>query len=82
MRAEDIRDLLQKRPFQPFRIYLTDGKSYDITHPEICFLLQSRLDIGVAADPKTGIPDHSESAALFHIVRIEELKREPSQSRN
>jgi hypothetical protein len=30
----DLIELLRIRPFQPFRIYASDGRTYDIHHPE------------------------------------------------
>jgi len=31
MRPEDIQELLDRRPFVPFRIFLTSGDQFDIT---------------------------------------------------
>src|SRR5512142_1083128 len=30
-----LRGFLTSRPFQPFRITLTDGRTYDVSHPEL-----------------------------------------------
>jgi hypothetical protein len=34
MRPEDILERLRARPFQPFRLYLSDGAIYEIRHAE------------------------------------------------
>ena len=34
MTINQYRQALTKRPFQPFRIILADGRSYTIQHPE------------------------------------------------
>lgn len=73
MRAEEFTQLLRARPFVPLRIHMTDGKTYDIRHPEIVLVLRSRLDIGVGADPTTGVLDRVEHCSLLHVVRVEEL---------
>ena len=73
MRPEDILELVRKRPFGPFRIYLTDGRTFEIFHPDQVLVLRSRITLGVGADPTTGIPDHAEHVSLLHIMRIEEL---------
>jgi hypothetical protein len=31
----DIRELLEKEPFEPFRILMSDGKTYDVTNPSM-----------------------------------------------
>lgn len=82
MRAEDIRELLKKQPFTPFRVCMTDGKTYEIMHPELVFLTKSYLHVTTIQDPTTGIPDRVEYAALIHIVRVEELRREATTPNN
>lgn len=70
MRPEEIREFTRKQPFAPYRIYITDGKTYDIYHPDQVIVLRSRLIIGVGGD--NDVPHHSEHIALIHIVLIEE----------
>jgi len=77
MRAEDFRDLLDARPFVPFRIHMSDGKTYDIQHPELLFVLRSRIIIGIPPDQNGGIPDRVEHCSLLHVVRVEELPNPP-----
>ena len=38
MRLEDVREFLRRRPFQPFRLTLTDGRTYDVMHPELAIV--------------------------------------------
>jgi hypothetical protein len=34
MTIDKLRDLHQARPFQPFVIYLADGRNFPVVHPE------------------------------------------------
>lgn len=34
----EIRELLRLAPFQPFTIYLSDGRKFKITHPEAMWI--------------------------------------------
>ncbi len=74
MRYEDMREMLDERPFKPFRIFMSDGKTFDIRHPELVFLLRSRLMVGIPTDDPN-VPDHAQHCALLHIVRIQELRK-------
>jgi hypothetical protein len=47
MQWEEIRELLRKRPFQPFRVDLTDGRSFTIEYPELNFVNGSFMAIGI-----------------------------------
>ena len=76
MRPEDLHEFTRKRPFAPYRVCVTDGRTYDIRHPDQVIVLRSRIVIGVGSE--NGVPDHIEHIALIHVVRIEELQSERS----
>jgi hypothetical protein len=74
MRPQDVRDHLRKRPFEPFRLTLTDGRTYDVLHPDLAMVGQSTVAVGLAR------PDAPElvyvrlvTVALLHIVQIEPI---------
>jgi hypothetical protein len=73
MRPEELSKILQRQPFIPFRIHLTDGKTYDIRHPENLMILRSRLDIAVDRDPATGVIGQVDFVSLLHLVRVEDV---------
>jgi len=72
MSGQDLLELLRKRPFSPFRIYATDGKTYDVRHPDQALVLKTRVILPLAGVPGD-LPERSEHLALIHVVRMEEL---------
>ena len=70
---QEARALLDAKPFVPFRIHMTDGKSFDIQHPDFVWVFRNRLDLAVLADPAQNIVDHVVRCFFLHIVRVEEL---------
>jgi hypothetical protein len=72
MRPEDVRGLLQRRPFQPFRITLTDGRVYEVRHPELALVGRSTVVIGLPApgDPEP-VYDRFVWVSLMHIMQME-----------
>ena len=54
MRPEDIREFLRRQPFRPFRLTLTDGRTYDVMHPELAMVGRSSMEVGLArpGDPE------------------------------
>lgn len=72
MRPEDVLEFLRRQPFEPFRIYATDGRTYDVHHPDQAIVLRSRLILPAGGDGV--VADHAEHLALVHVVRIEELE--------
>lgn len=74
MSPEDLREFTRKQRFEPYRIHVTVGQTYDTHSPDQVIVLRSRLVIGVGGE--NGISDHVEHIALIHTVRIEELRSE------
>ena len=68
MNYETFRELLDRRPFEPFEIRLSNGEKYEVRHPEMALLLKSRIIIGDAENDKMTI------CGLIHINSIETLQ--------
>lgn len=64
MRAEELAELIRKRPFSPLRLHLTDGATFDIQHPAPIIVLRGRIDVGTRPDPQTGIVEAVEHISL------------------
>ena len=81
MRPEELAELIRKRPFQPLRLHLTDGSTFDVHHPDQVIILKGRVDVGVNPDPRWGVVDWVEHISLLHIVRVEVLAPTPASSK-
>jgi hypothetical protein len=72
MSPEAIQEHLRQQPFEPFRIFVSDGASYDVCHPEM--MLVSRRKIIIAL-PKPG--EEVARTVVYcdplHITRIEPI---------
>ncbi len=75
MRPADVLEYLRKAPFVPFRIHVTDGKIYEIRHPELVKVGMTKADIYFPKDdsPHAVVLRH-ETVALVHMVRMEPLE--------
>ncbi len=74
MRPEDILEILRSTPFEPFRVYLTDGAVYEIRHPDMAIVQRSKVIVAVPgpAEPD-GPAERTVNCALIHITRTELL---------
>ena len=70
MRPQEIRAHLRQRPFEPFRIYMSDGSSYDVRHPEMALVSRTKVVIAtkLAWDD---LPDQLVYCDPVHVTRIE-----------
>jgi hypothetical protein len=46
MNAEAIRELLHRRPFEPFEVHLFNGDIHQVSNPEFTVVLKSNVFIG------------------------------------
>lgn len=67
MAMDDLKDLLTREPFQPFRVRLTSGDHYDVRDPSLAVMMKSRLFIAL---PKS---DRSVVVPFLHIAALETL---------
>ncbi len=72
MNSETLRQFLQKRPFEPFTILLSNGERHEVRHPEFAIVSPSRL---VVVDPVT---DRFWLISLIHIAEIQVQKATPA----
>jgi hypothetical protein len=73
MLPSDIVQHVRRRPFQPFRMFVSDGTIYDIRHPEMCMVGMGSVIVGVSADPNAVLFERTVWIDCHHVVRIEQI---------
>ena len=74
MPPETLYKQLRRQPFEPFRIHLTDGTTYEVRHPELVMVGRRSAVVGVSdSDEQPPFYDRQTTVALVHIVRLEPL---------
>ena len=70
MNAEAIRELLARRPFEPFEVRLTNGDVHLVKHPECVAISKSRVVIVDLDTDKIAICTllHIASLTMIHSV--------------
>ena len=75
MTHEELRQHLWREPFQPVRVRLKDGRTFDIRHRNLGLLGASVLIIGIPApdDPEQYYADRQVWVRFHEIDAIEPL---------
>jgi len=73
MNAETVREMLSRRPFEPFEVVMSSGERHLVKHPECHMILPSKAVIG---DPVT------DRLAILSLIHITELRPAQPQSSN
>ena len=77
MRAPEVREFVRRQPFQPFRITLTDGRTYDVLHPELAMVGHRVVAVGLTrANGPEFIFDRLVTISFLHIMQIEPILAE------
>ena len=77
MRLDELRSALHARPFKPIRLFLTDGGSYDVTHPDLCLLLRRTAILGFPAASGEGEEGDRYAVVDLNHVSCMEASGEP-----
>jgi hypothetical protein len=75
MKAEHLIELIEERPFRPIRIYLSDGRTHDVRHPEMAIVSEDIVTIGLPPDESSIVADRMTHCATAHVVEAEPMIR-------
>jgi hypothetical protein len=70
MSPNEIVTDLRRQPFEPFRLVMTDGATYDIRNPDQCLVLATAVIVGLDSRPEQGWFERYEKLDCRHICRI------------
>ncbi len=71
--SQNLREMLNARPFRPFRICLSDGSQHEVPHQEFGWVAGNRVFIGVPSATNNPEELSVKQLSILHISRIEEL---------
>src|SRR4051812_32691404 len=69
MTAETFRSFLQRKPFEPLRVTMSSGQSFEIPHPEMALLTPKGLII-VLPDQNGQPTERIEFCSFLHIASV------------
>jgi hypothetical protein len=74
-----ILEHLRRAPFRAIRIHLSDGSSYEVTHPENAVV--TRTEVAIALESPGGdLPERMVYCDPLHVTRIEPIDGTKSES--
>ena len=82
MPPSELLEAVRRRPFVPFRLYISEGATFDIRHPELMHVGVASVTIVVRDDAISPYYDHIEIVAARHVIRIVPLEQPVSPGGN
>ena len=77
MRQNELHEVARRQPFEPFRLVISTGTTYDIHHPDLIMVGERSAIIGIPRKPNGTAYYHTIKVDFLHIVGIEELSASP-----
>ena len=71
--AKQIKERLDSKPFIPFRLLMSNGKSYEVPHHDAAWVTAGTVEVGMELD-KEGFAQNVARCGILHIATIEDLK--------
>jgi len=77
MQEKELYDLFHRQPFQPLRVVMKDGRSFEARFPRLAIVRPNYLYLGIPipgdTHPTLPISDPIECLPLIDIDRVESL---------
>jgi hypothetical protein len=72
MRSDELIKYVRQQPFQPFRLFLSNGRRFDIHHPELILVTRALITIAIQRGREI-VPRDSVVCDPVHITHLEPL---------
>lgn len=76
MSAETIWSRIREKPFRPFRLNTSDGRTFNVEHPEKILISKHRVTIAIydeASDPQVDLPSREVVISPLHVASLEDI---------
>jgi hypothetical protein len=80
MSAAALKERLNCRPFEPFRVRLFSGDAYDVRHPEMALLLRNGMYVALPEAGGDELPESAVWCSLLHVAAVEPIATATGQS--
>ncbi len=81
MTIDSIRELLDRDPFQPFRIRASSGTAYDVRNPGMVVVMRSQLLIAAPNSDRYSLIPHLHVAGVELLANGRRRKSPPGKGR-
>ena len=80
MSPNELAEVLEATPFEPFRLVVSSSNSYDIDNPYRVIVGLRYVHIGLLANPGDRFPERTIRIDLLHVTEVIPLRPPQQQS--
>lgn len=68
-------------PFQPFRLVMSNGLSYEVRRPDMAFSTRASLLVGID-ESDDAVPENFKICSLLRVTAIEPMNSSPAEPKS
>jgi hypothetical protein len=72
MTADHLRQRMNEQPFRPFRLTMSDGRSFEVPNHDVALVKRNTIEVGLNLDADSWAQKYVE-CAILHITSIEDV---------
>jgi len=75
---------MRRKPFKPFRINTSDGKHYNVVHPEMIYLSRNQVVVAIYDKgdvPGEDLPSRDIIISPLHVASVEDMPPHRTKTR-
>ncbi|MEM6329742.1 MAG: hypothetical protein AAF790_05790 [Planctomycetota bacterium] len=72
MKRQTLRDRMTRTPFEPFRLVMSSGESYEVRRPEMAYLTKSDVIVGTESEGDN-VPSQYRICSMLHVTAVEQM---------
>jgi hypothetical protein len=72
MTAEHLRQRMNEQPFRPFRLTMSDGRTFEVPNHDVALVKKNTIEVGTNLDANSWAQKYVE-CAILHITSIEDF---------
>ena len=83
MTSDTLFSRIREKPFKSFRLNTSDGKHYDVTHPEMIYVGKSRIVVALyqaGENPDEEAAERDVVISPLHVASLEDLPTSTQRS--
>ena len=70
----EIRLILRRQPFMPCRIHMSDGRTFDVKHPDAAATTKNAIYLVIDFDPTSGDVTEREVLGMLHVTAVTQYR--------
>ena len=80
--SADLKARANQQPFTPFRVVISSGDKYPVTHPDLIWVGTRDVQVGTASSKDPATYENCVRIAILHVTALEDMQASAKSKKN